>query len=316
MAWIKRNLYFVIGTLVALGLMGHGGYYLYTQYTKEAAVTDQITDQYKELDRLNNLNPHPGSGSVDNVKAAKEQDATLHDYLAKTRAYFQRPVAIPDSPKVINAEFAAQLRNTVAELQRDATNAAVQLPNDYYFTFESQRKLMIFEPGSLEKLAVRLGDIKEICGVLFAAKVNSLDSIRREIVSPLNDQNAPDYLGLKTTSTPLADLAPYEVTFRCFSAELASVLGGLAGSPHGFIVRTINVEPAATTGDFSATARPSSPRASRIIRQPPPGLSGGGYNPGYGGGGGRYPGAYPGVRRAAPAGGSGRAGRGQTRPPS
>ncbi len=55
----------------------------------------------------------------------------------------------------------------------------------------------------------------------------------------------------------LAVLTPYVVTFRGFSAELASVLAGFAASPHGFIVKGINVQPAgaaAQAGDNSAPA--------------------------------------------------------------
>ena len=40
----------------------------------------------------------------------------------------------------------------------------------------------------------------------------------------------------------LAVLTPYEVTFRCFSSELAAVLAGLASSPYALLVKTINVE--------------------------------------------------------------------------
>ena len=41
----------------------------------------------------------------------------------------------------------------------------------------------------------------------------------------------------------LAVLTPYEVTFQCFSPELASVLAGFGSAPHGFIVKAVNVAP-------------------------------------------------------------------------
>jgi len=46
------------------------------------------------------------------------------------------------------------------------------------------------------------------------------------------------------TTNELAVMSHYEMTFRCFSSELASVLAGFASSPHGIIVKTINVEQA------------------------------------------------------------------------
>ncbi len=246
MAWIKRNLYFLIGSLVALGLMGVGGYFLYTQISTENEVREAIEKAYSDLNTLNTQNPHPGNDKIDNIQVAKDQQTTLRAYVEKSRPFFQRTTPIPDTStnKVTNADFAKQLRNTVVQLQRAADQQSVLLPHDYYFTFEAQKKLMIFDPASLDKLAVQLGEIKSLCEVLFGARVNSLDNIQRETVST-NDNNPPDYLSQKTISLPLADLAPYKVTFRCFSAELALVLGNLAGSPYGFTVRTINVEPAA-----------------------------------------------------------------------
>ncbi|HLH55993.1 MAG TPA: Amuc_1100 family pilus-like protein, partial [Verrucomicrobiae bacterium] len=53
-----------------------------------------------------------------------------------------------------------------------------------------------------------------------------------------------DYISERTTSNSLAVLTPYEITFRSFSSELATVLAGFASSPHALLVKTINVEAA------------------------------------------------------------------------
>ncbi len=272
MTWIKRNLYFLLGSLVALALMIVGCVYLFSQISKEAQVAGDIEKQYAELTRLSTLNPHPGDEKIDNIKAAKSQEAGLRAHIAKTRALFQRITPIPDpaTNKVSNSEFAAQLRNTVSQLRHTAEQQSILLPPDYYFTFEAQKKLMIFAPASLDRLAVHLGEIKAICEVLFDAKVNALDGLKRETVSE-NDNNPPDYLVQKTVSTPLADLTPYEVSFRCFSTELASVLGNLANSPYGFMVKTINVEPASPMASAEdpaglGQAAPGQPQPMPMVR--------------------------------------------------
>src|SRR5579872_5602032 len=133
MAWIKRNLYFLLGSLVAAALMGVGGYFLYTQINHENEVTENIKQQYAELDRLNKKNPHPGNDKINNIEAAKEQEKMLRAYVEKARKFFQRITPIPDSKPVLNSEFAGQLRVTVEQLQRQATNQGVKLPADYYF---------------------------------------------------------------------------------------------------------------------------------------------------------------------------------------
>jgi hypothetical protein len=288
MAWVKRNLYFLIGSLVAVVLMGLGGYLLYSQMSDESKISSDIEGLYAELNDYNNQKPHPGSegeGKVDNVKAAREQQAALVAYINKTHTFFDRIPSIPDTSngKVTDAEFARNLQNTVVQLQREAGEKSVVLPHDYYFTFEAQKPLLIFDPASRDRLAVSLGEVKAICDVLFDAKVNSLVWLRRELISA-NDTNAPDYLPSdeKTVSTPMADLTPYRIRFECFSGELGSVLAGFAASPHGFVVKTINVNPSSGAGpdeamnEFSGRFRNLPPGAffskegNAIVLPPPP----------------------------------------------
>src|SRR5580698_10635498 len=152
MTWIKRNLYYLLCTLVAFGLMVWGGFFLYSAVSSETEITGKITERYDSLKKLYEMNPNPGSGDVDNVKEARDQNIELATYVKQAGAFFQRPPPIPDEPKVDNADFAAQLRNTVAGLTHDADEDSVQIPHDYYFTFEAQRHLMLFDPASLNKL--------------------------------------------------------------------------------------------------------------------------------------------------------------------
>ena len=97
MDWIKRNLYFLIGSLVALALMGLAGWYLYSKWQLNNEILGKLDEQYAKLKRLNKQNPHPGSGKVDNIKAAKEQQQELRAYIQKARQYFQRcpPIPVP-----------------------------------------------------------------------------------------------------------------------------------------------------------------------------------------------------------------------------
>jgi hypothetical protein len=99
-----------------------------------------------------------------------------------------------------------------------------------------------------------------------------------------------DYVQETSTTNDIAILAPYEVSFRCFSSELAAVLSGYASSPHGLIVRAINIEPAVAAGSSltgadlggyspyaAATGGPSEgPQPTRAQPRQP---AGGGFNP-------------------------------------
>ncbi len=226
MDWIKRNLYFLIGSLVAVALMGLAGWYLYSKWQLNNTILGSLDEQYATLRRLYEQKPHPGSDKVDNIKAAKDQQQELLDYIRKARQYFQvcPPIPQPESGKLTSQEFSSALSRTIDQMQRDAARASVELPpkdskgNSYSFSFAAQKESLAYAPGSLEPLSVQLGKVKVICAVLFAAKVNSLDNLRRERVSE-DDNKGPqtDYLSEKSVTNELAVLTPYEVTFRCFS---------------------------------------------------------------------------------------------------
>jgi hypothetical protein len=277
MDWIKRNLYFLIGSLLALALMGFAGWYLYSKWQLNNEILGKLDEQYAKLKRLNEQNPHPGSDKIDNIKIAKEQQQELRAYIQKSHQYFQRclPIPVPESSKLTSQEFSSALSRTLDQMQREATRTSVVLPpkdsrgQTYSFSFAAQRESLAYAPGSLDPLSVELGEIKAICTVLFQAKINALDNLRRERVSE-DDLKGPqtDYLPDKSVTNELAVLSPYEITFRCFSPELAAVLAGLAGSPYGLLVKTINVEMAPASA--AAADLPAASTIQPVPRNYPP----------------------------------------------
>jgi hypothetical protein len=252
MAWIKRNLYFLIGSVVALILMGLAGWYLYSKWQLNNESLEKLNQQYNVLQTLNNQAPHPGSGDIDNISAATKQQGELRDFIKGTRKHFQPIQPIPPAPekgKLTDQQFSTALSRAIDQMQRDATNASVtlqQLPppqEKYSFSFETETHRMTFAAGSLEPLSVQLGEVKAICDVLFQAKINSLDGLRRERVSA-DEAAGPqaDFLAEKSATNDMGVLSPYELNFRCFSPELAAVLAGFASSPYAILVRSVNVE--------------------------------------------------------------------------
>src|SRR5260221_4423656 len=95
MSWIKRNLYFLIGALVALVLMGFSGWYLFSKYELNNQWIDKLNQAYKNLEDFNAQKLRPGSGQVDNVALAKEQQQQLRSYIQNVRKFFQPILAIP-----------------------------------------------------------------------------------------------------------------------------------------------------------------------------------------------------------------------------
>src|SRR5882762_6387858 len=173
MDWIKRNLFFVIGAVVALGLIGYAGFYNFSGWKHNSDESEKLKASYEELKRLNSLNPHPGDGKkVDNIKLAREQQKEIRDFLAKAQRRFERIPPIPESPRITSEEYASALRSTIDHLLRDAANNRVAMPNagptgdkKFTFSFSVQSQRVQFSPP-LEPLAVQLGEVKVISDIL------------------------------------------------------------------------------------------------------------------------------------------------------
>src|ERR1041385_6397422 len=129
MDWVKRNLFFVVGGVIALALLGGAGFYFYSAWKANGETLDQLHQQYATLQTLNGANPHPGRPpQSDNIKLAKEQQQELRAFKDKAQKTFQRIPSIPEGPKVAGEEFITSLRRTIDQLQKVATNSSVTLP--------------------------------------------------------------------------------------------------------------------------------------------------------------------------------------------
>jgi hypothetical protein len=249
MAWIKRNLFFTIGGVIALILLGAAGYYDFKAWGQNSDSMATLSQAYSDLAKDYSEPISPNNQHPNNIDVAHDQEKQLRAWVGQARKYFEGIPPIPNPPDgvVKDQQFAGTLRETILDLQKEATNDNVALPPDYAFSFAAERNLVTFSPGSLNLLAERLGEVKALSDILFDAKINALVQIQRENVSD-NDTAGPqaDFLSDKTSTIGdgLATVTPYSVTFRCFSADLANVLSKLASSNHCFIVGGINVMPA------------------------------------------------------------------------
>ena len=228
------------GGLAALLLMGFAGFYLFSGWNKDSAVTEELKQQISELHRMYEAPVHPGTESVDNIGAAKKQQEQVRGFLVDARKLF---VPIPTYQKTDDQGFNNLLLTTIYELHVGASNAGVVLPPDFAFTFSAQQGKLAFKPGSIEPWTVQLSEIKTICKILYQAKVNAIEGMRRVPVS-LDDAGVPtDYLTTTITTNDVAIVTPYEVTFRSFSGELGAVMSEILRATNCLIVKTLSVEP-------------------------------------------------------------------------
>ncbi|MBK9138815.1 MAG: hypothetical protein IPM17_08655 [Verrucomicrobia bacterium] len=297
MDWIKQNLVWVAGGVVALVLLAFAGFFLYSKYTLEAEVSANLQAQTDELDRLSRLKPHPGDRKVDNIKAAQEQEAELKA-LAKQLRDTIVPINYPTN--LDSGQLRLLLDSTLDDLQRSAQRSGVKIPSNFGFGFSSQRTQVSFEQNVIQPLAFAIEEVRALSRVLFNARVLTFDSIRRVpigasdggLVATVASLGGSDTWPKKPTTNEWAILTPYELTFHSFTPELAAVLQGLAHSPHGFLVKNIQVD--TVPSSLLETNTMESPM------MPMPMLGAGGMSPAmmarYGLGG-RYgrPGLFPGT---------------------
>jgi hypothetical protein len=286
MVWIKRNLFFVIGGIIALILLGAAGFYIYQGWSRNAIAAQQLNDIYTSIKNLSDQPIGPGNDQINNTEIARDQEKQILEWVNSASNYFQPVAAIP-ADSVTSESFAAALRRTVAQLQNEAESASVALPPQYDFSFAAQRPLMQFASGSLPLLSVQLGEVKKISEIIFSARVNTLDGIQRSHVSQ-DDISGPqaDYTDKQSLTNDLTIVTPYVITFRSFTPELAQVISAFATSSNAFIIKSINVQPA---GAATTEGQPGQPGMS------PPGMNPDGYprNEGYPRRYGYPPGNYP-----------------------
>jgi len=282
MGWIKRNLFFVVGAMLALALLGGAGYFIYLGWSRNSEQSQKLNELYDKLKEINNSPQQAGDNKNDNIKVAKEQEQQLREWIKAAGDRFQPVPSVPPGD-VTSKTYASALGTTVYQLQQEAKDNSVGLPASYYFSFQVQSDKLTISSG-LGPLAKQLGEVKAIAEILFAARVNNLDSIQRVRVSDddVNSGAQADYTDKSPITNDLAIITPYVVTFQCFTPELAKAISGFATSAYPLIVKSLSVQPANASGmpDAQAANTPN-PLPPQMY---PPGRFGGRYGPGYAGG--------------------------------
>jgi len=244
MAWIKRNLALVIGIAVSLLLLVGAGGYLVANEAQDYARDEDLAKLKVKLDSLRS-GTFPSEANIGAVRTNVIQ-------VLKFTTEAERILA-SEPPKPVNVSFSVHLPRVLDEMRRDATNAGVELPPKYDFTFGEVKGMSRIPGYGIEPLNSRLAEMKTICDALFKARVRGIESLQR-LAAFADEPKGPDLLLDRTEQTnSLATgvnvtITPYRVVFRGFSGDLAVVLNTLSGTKEFFVVREVLVEPLGGAG--------------------------------------------------------------------
>lgn len=272
MAWIKRNLLVVIGSVLAVGLLGFGLFYFWTHRQKNKEIEAQLEENKTTLTRLINQDPYP---SRTNITRARQELERVKTAIEDAKLFFQ---PVPFEP-VTGQAFKSLLDQTLFDLHGKAVEASVALPGEgrsYAFTFAHQKTQLQFPPEAFPALPQQLAEIRAICETLFAAKINKLVALRRSRLYSEEPVSQVDHHELKPRLDETMGMAsnPYEVVFHAFTPELAATLQSFYTSTNGLIVKAVTVEPApAPEPDPNQVRAPvvAQPRPGVVVRPGAPG---------------------------------------------
>jgi hypothetical protein len=252
MSWAKRNLYFLISCIAAVVLLGAAGWYCYSEWQSNNANWEQLNQAYAQLTTIATKPVGAGNETVDNIKAAKEQTAEVKTRVAEMEKLFTPVRGIPNTNHFEDRMLAFAVRDTIAQLRRDAQQHNVTLLQpDFAFSFSLQAGKTVYDPNSWDQLSKQLGEVKTVCDTLYACRVISLEAIQRERTADESGPTAaassqPDYLDSTSITNGNTVITPYQVTFQCFTPELGSVLSSFANQAHTIVVKTLDIQPADT----------------------------------------------------------------------
>lgn len=246
MSWAKRNLYFLIGCVLAVALLIAAGWYCYSEWQGNSASSDSLKQAYDQLNQIGGKTPTP---STENIEAASQEAKRARELAIGLRKHLAPIPSIPNTNNVDDRSLAAEVRNTLGQLTASAQANHVVLPQDFAFSFSAQRDKVAYATAGRDHLARQLGEVKVLCGVLFSNRIDSLELLQRERsaddIGGTGSQN--EFIEAVSVTNNDTIVTPYQITFTCFDPALSEVLAGFANQSYGIMVRTLEVEPAETT---------------------------------------------------------------------
>jgi hypothetical protein len=241
MAWLKRNIIWLVGGLVSLGMIGGATVFTLEAKKKQEEAVNNLSTYTNTVNRLKSAKPYPSTEMVQKLEGETVAVRSFIDEAEKMFVY-EEPQRMPGQ------EFKVHLINSLVKLRTEATNFNVELPPNFNFTFTHLLPMPNLLPYSVKPLQVQLRDIEEIAQVLFESRIHGLEAFSRvpAYAREPGSKNVLVYdMGVRTnltTDKAVFTSTPYKFTFRGFTTELTEVLNRFARAKRFYVVKRLEVE--------------------------------------------------------------------------
>lgn len=241
MVWLKRNIIWLIGGLISIGLIGAATMFMLGARKKQEEAVSGLGSYTNVVNRLMSAKPFPGPKTIQKVETETAAVRVFIDEAEKMFEY-EEPQRMP------SRAFKVHLINSLVQLQTDATNYNVELPENFNFTFTHLLPMPNLLPYSIKPLQVQLRDIQEIAQILFESRIHALEEFARVpayVREPGNRNVLITDMGVRTnltTDKAVFTSTPYKFTFRGFTSELTEVLNRFARANRFYVVKKLEVE--------------------------------------------------------------------------
>ena len=231
----------------------------------DQAATDAFDTQLNALKAVQNAAPFPSQQNLDAIRAEAQKAKSVADEAKQMFPPFKKFKPFTDQ------EFKRYIDTSLDEMQSSAKRYGVELPLNYYFTFGALNKLMEFDPAFTPLWVQQMEEVKNLVRILIEARVNQIVQIRRVAISDDENQSTPyDFMnGLEIITNKSVIRVPFELTFNCFSGELAGVLDGFAKSASCVLIKNLQVEPSGIEAVPFAEATAEAPILGRTPEPAP-----------------------------------------------
>jgi len=258
MLWLKRNILLVVSVMGALALLGVAITYLLSEYGVYNSYDESIKQLKDGIKTLSEYNPTPNEA---NIAIIQNNGVVLKKFMDEAGGLF---VSITNQT-TNSGQFKILLDKTISELTREATNSGISLPPRYRFTFGELQAQATIPVTLIADLAVQLEEIRTIALVLFESRISSLQSIQRTPVKGEAASSSAEFLTDRVVTTNhYGIVAPYVVSFKCFTPELAAVLNKFATHRYFLVVRKVEVQ-----SSEGGTPMPAPKRDDEMMGIPP-----------------------------------------------